>query len=514
MLERRGLQGSFQAAYLRLDRRVLGIFRILLGLVLLYDIGRRFPDAALLWSDQGVLTSDSLARAPQGSPQFSLLLGLSSPTGVQLAFAALTAVFLLYTVGLFTRVMQVLALLGYASLNARNLFFEDGGTSVVILLLTWTLLLPLGDWFGIDAVRREARLPNVLSRVRARAELRAPLVSLAALALLLQAAAIYWLNAAHKTGLTWRAGDAVHLVLWQHRVNTPFALWFAGHEPSWFSPLASWSTVRLEFILPLLLLWPTHPQLTRPIAFVLALLLHGGIALCLTLGPFSYAMLCLIWICLPGATLDAARRYVPLRLWRPGARLHARLVRAFHRRLPAAEAEPAAAAPPWLPRAREAAFGMMLVVELCNLLASNRAIPRALRLDEPRWLLAYKPFLRGFQGWSMFAPEAPKEDGTLVIDAVTKRGRHVDPFTGQAPDFEQVRRGLVPHSIAVSDYLLNMRNAKHKRYRHDLRRYLRRYSPSDPIVSAEVYWVSYVPPPRGSYQPGPLRKESLWKIKG
>ena len=102
----------------------------------------------------------------------------------------------------------------------------------------------------------------------------------------------------------------------------------------------------------------------------------------------------------------------------------------------------------------------------------------------------------------------------MVIDALTRSGRHVDPFTGQVPDFEQVRRGLLPYSIAVSDYLFNMRNARSKRYRHDLRRWLRRYgSGKDRIVSADVWWVSYVPPRRGSFQPGPLKKELLWKIK-
>src|SRR6185295_8194388 len=130
---------------------------------------------------------------------------------------------------LFTRLMQPLALVGYASLNARNLFFEDGGTGTVILLLGWTLLLPLSDRFSLDALWRDAAAPTLKARVKARASARAPLVSLALLAILLQAAVIYWLNAAHKTGQTWRGGDAVHLVLWQHRVNTPLAVWFAHH---------------------------------------------------------------------------------------------------------------------------------------------------------------------------------------------------------------------------------------------------------------------------------------------
>ena len=80
---------SFRELYLRLDRRVLGVFRIALGAVLVYDVLRRFPDAGLLWSSDGVLSSEALRKVPQASPQLSFLLELSSASHVRLAFAAL-----------------------------------------------------------------------------------------------------------------------------------------------------------------------------------------------------------------------------------------------------------------------------------------------------------------------------------------------------------------------------------------------------------------------------------------
>jgi len=117
----------------------------------------------------------------------------------------------------------------------------------------------------------------------------------------------------------------------------------------------------------------------------------------------------------------------------------------------------------------------------------------------------------------MFAPDAPREDGTMVVDAVTGSGRHVDPFTGLPPDFEQIRRGLAPHSIALSDYFFALRDKRHARYRRELSRYLKRYrvpgAPGERLRAFEVFWVSYVPPPRGSYVPGPLKRESLWRVK-
>jgi hypothetical protein len=509
-----GVRSLLQESYLQLDRRVLGVFRVGLGCTLLYDLLRRFPDARLLWSSEGVLGAEALLRAPQAAHQFSLLFACSSATSVRLAFAGLGALFLLYTLGLFTRVVQLLALLGYASLNARNLFFEDGGTGTVVLLLTWTLLLPLADCFSIDALRRDAALPRIKDRVRRRAAAREPLVTLAALALLLQASAIYWLNAAHKTGVTWRGGEAVHLVLWQHRVNTSLAVWFAAHEPVWLSPVLTWLTRRTEFVLPVLLLWPTHGPVLRAAAFVLAILLHGGIALSLTLGPFSYAMICLVWLSVPGGALDYLRRFVPRAAGARLGRLRARAVRELRRRVPAA----AGAAEPrreW-PRLREAAIACILLIEGANVLASNRGIPKALRFREPGWLLAYKPYLRAYQNWSMFAPDAPRDDGTMVVDAVTESGRHIDPFTAAPPDFEQIRRGPAPHSIALSDYFVSIRLPRNARYRRDLSRYLQRYrvlGTNERLREAELWWVSYTPPARGHYEPGPLKKEKIWRVR-
>jgi hypothetical protein len=503
---------------------VLGVFRIGFGLTLLYDLLRRAPEAGLLWSSDGVLSSEALEKLPQSKPQWSLLLGLSSSGQVQLAFAVLGVVFVLYALGLFTRVMQVLVLVGYVSLNSRNLFFEDGGTGCCVLLSLWTLLLPLGDRFSLDALRRNARLPSVAARVQARAEAQAPLISLAAFALLLQAAVIYWLNAVHKSGHTWRDGDAVHLVLWQHRVNTPMAVWFAAHEPRWFSPVVSWLTVRTEYLMPVLLLWPTFQKATRSLAFALAVLLHGSIALSLTLGPFSYAMICLVWLSVPGEALDELAARLPRRGGARLLRLRANALRGWQRLF--VRAKTAGTAPPPQTRPlsiqiagrvvplREVAVVVMMLAETCDILSQNRAVPSFLKVPGDSWAVLYKPYVRARQGWSMFAPNAPEEDGTLVVDAVTESGRHVDPFTGNAPDFDQVRRGVVPHSIALSDYLFNMRSKDNSRYRRELKRYLRglRYN-GERLVASEQWWVSYTPPRRGSYEPGPLKKELLWKMK-
>jgi hypothetical protein len=231
-------------------------------------------------------------------------------------------------------------------------------------------------------------------------------------------------------------------------------------------------------------------------------------------------MVCLVWLAMPGEALDALgawrqrSRAQAIRL----ARVRARAVARLGRWLPARRRGPLLA-PSWQHRARvlrEVLLGYMLLVEGASVLASNRAVPRPLRLQPGALLRGYKPYLRAQQSWSMFAPDAPTDDGTLVIDAVTRAGRHLDPFNGRDTDFEQIRRGLDPHSVALCDYFLAMRNPANARYRLDLARYVRSRPAATPearFVALEVWWVGYEPPPRGSHEPGPLRKERLWRMR-
>jgi len=513
----------FRDAYLTIDRRVLGGFRILYGFVLLWDLGWRARFLELCYSNDGILTNHYLLFAPQAKPQFSIYTAFSTPAEVGAAFAVTAMVYAFYTLGLCTRLMQILVLVLLTSLNARNLFFEDGGVSTLILLAVWTLFLPLGDRFALDRLLAEARLGRVSERVRARAARRAPFVSLAVLAIVLQIAVIYWLNAVHKTGPSWREGDAVHLVLWQNRVATSLASFIAYHEPAWFSPLATRGTIVLEALMPVLVLSPWQSARLRSAAFVLAVLLHGGIALLILLGPFSYAMLCLVFLVLPGSAFDAIGRRLPARWRRRALGLRARAVRrlsALLVRLGRSPREPIlpARAPvrAWLAErvlwTRELAVALVMLAAAIQVLRDNRALPKALKFEQPPPFAAFIGYTRMLQGWHMFAPDAPRQDGMLVVDATTAGGRRIDPFTGEQPDFELGLRGPVPHAIIVSDYLFAIQQAHNRAYLLELQGYLARWHEverrpaSDRIVRYEIWWLSHDSPPRGSTEPGPVHK--------
>jgi hypothetical protein len=500
---------TFRELYMTIDRRVLAAVRIAYGLVLLADLVRRSRVLELYYSNDGILANHYLLYAPEYRPQFSLLTAFSTPGEVTVAFLGMGLVFLLYTLGLFTRVMQILTFICITSLNSRNLFAEDGGSSTLIALATWTAFLPLGDRFSLDALRRQARLPTLRARVALRRKLRKPVVSYAVLALTLQIVAIYWLNAAQKSGRTWHQGDAVHYVLWQNRIATELAGWLAQHEPSWFSPLASFGTILIEFTIPLLILYPRGYH-TRVAAFGLSVALHTGIALLMTLGPFSYAMMALVVSVVPAGALVWLGERVPATQRRRLARLHATAIARLAPHLERASLPRPAKAPwPW-EKLREGSVVVLMLALATELTRANPAIK--LKLPQPEWLHAAIYYPRLTQRWLMFAPEAPLEDGMTVIDAVTVKGVHVDPFTGEAPDFDVLDKGPVPHAMEVADYLFQVHFDFNKAYHRELGRYLERWherdgrGPDDKLVSFQAFWLERDSPKPGSLEGGPVSR--------
>jgi hypothetical protein len=507
-------------AYLSIDRRVLAAFRIAYGLVLSFELIRRGLHLKLLYSNDGVISNHYLLFRPRVEPQFSIYNAFSTPEEVRFAFLLTGVVFACYTLGLFTRVMQVLALVCFTSLNQRNLYQEDGGVWVLIISGIWTLFMPLGDRYSLDAVRKDAMRATVRERVIQRRAREAPFVSLAVLAILLQVATIYLLNALQKTGVTWKRGEAVHWVLWQSRAATPLAEWVAHHEPAWFSPLFTYGTIAIESLMPALVLVPWARQRTRIVAFVLAVMFHTGLALFLTLGPFSYAMIALVMLVLPASALEALGRPLVRRWWKPMARARARLVRLLAELLP--DPRPLPASTParvalfgFTLRLREACIALVIVASIIQVTRDNR-IFAGYRLQQPAAFEKFIRYTRMIQRWGMFAPEAPRDDGMVVIDAVTAGGRHIDPFTGKEPDFEVAMRGPLPHPMPVADLLYAMHEEGERPYIGELEAYLRRWHEltgrpdSDRIVRYEGWFVTCDTPPPGSTRYSNVDKRLLF----
>lgn len=159
---------------------------------------------------------------------------------------------------------------------------------------------------------------------------------------------------------------------------------------------------------------------------------------------------------------------------------------------------------------RELALSVFIVALGSQMLAENRKVPQRLCLpntthclpwnlkQQPRALAAIAQYPRFFEGWSMFAPIPPLDDGKLVVDAVTVDGRHVDPLAGgAAPEYEMppLGEGLLMTQLWY-EFHERIRRDANTRYRPYFQDWIinwhkiEKRPANDQIVSFEVYWVS------------------------
>lgn len=282
--------------YFQADPRSLGLMRLVLGALLMADLVRRLCHIETWYTNTGLLPNHTLLWRPASEPQISLFFTASTTGQAAVLFALCACVYVAFTLGYRTRLFHALSFIALLSLHGRTQLFEDGSEVTLHLLCAFTLFLPLGLRFSIDAVlsslraRKELR-PEALAERSAFAAPRLPVTSLAVFALLLQLVAIYFFNVVHKTGTTWKEGSAFHYVLHQDRIVT-----WLGHAirpyVSWgVSKAATWTALGAEAALVLLLVCPWQWKRCRQAALLLALGLHIGFAAFLNLGMFSFNML-------------------------------------------------------------------------------------------------------------------------------------------------------------------------------------------------------------------------------
>ncbi len=493
--------------WLTIDARSLGLFRLAFGALLLVDLVRRAPMWVAFHTNEGLLPNAFLLERG-GSAHVSLLLALSTPAQAWLAFAALGAVYTAFLVGWRTRLFQLLAWIGLLSVHTRAILVENGGDVVMNLLAAFTLFLPLGRRFSLDAVRAG---PEAATRP-------AP-VSLAAGGLLVQFAAIYLFNTLHKGGATWRTGTAVHFVLFQSRVVTSLGGLVAPLVTPAISRALSWSTLLVEGAAPLLLLTPWRRVEARRIAIVALFGLHLGIALVMNVGLFSFAMMMLYpLLLLP----EEWARIEATGAWQ---RLHSGFTRAATRLVgPIVPSPPPSEAP--LARRlaqagtglREAAIAVVLASCALQLLHENRAIPTWARPPYPPPARALVGAARLMQGWNMFAPNVPQQDGMLVVDARTIDGRRVDPFAWAALGEGGAPREEIPARLGLDQlwrsYASRIHDEKNRASLEPLAAWITRHHErtgraEDRLESFEVIWRTDQSPRPGQSTPTNRQSFSL-----
>ncbi len=349
-----------------IDLRSLALFRIALGALLLIDLGCRARLLETNYTDAGVLPRAIMPALPRYS-----LHALSGGSALQIVLFTLAAVFAaMLLAGIFTRIATVASWLLLISLHYRNPFLLDGGDMLLRQLLMWSIFLPLGERWSIDA-RRRGVPPD-----------RTSVLSAAGAALLLQFVFFYVSTGAGKSGPEWSGeGTALQMALAQTYWSRPLGQALCKH-PELLSALTPF-VVYLERYGPFLMFvpWLMVPIRALTILAFAALMVGMGVTIQLNLFPFVGMLLLL--------------PFLPTRFWE-------RILG-----LPAADlARHRTRRSEWL--AALIVVPLILHAAYLNLLTHGKATPSIpiLRAAEPLGI---------HQNWTMYAPSPPDYDLDFLV---------------------------------------------------------------------------------------------------
>jgi uncharacterized membrane protein YphA (DoxX/SURF4 family) len=254
------------------DARSLAAFRIGFGVLIACDLFARFPLIEALYTDQGFVPREIVPLGVLGHTPFDVYRFDGSYAWAA-AWIGLTFVCsLLFAVGLWTRLSSVVLWVLMLALARRNQVAVDGGDAVALSLLFWSMFLPLGACWSLDARRRGSSAKIVCSPATA--------------ALLLQPALLYFMAGLAKDTSAWRDGYAVILALNETEWVMPLGIWLRQHERA--VRVLSDATRIVEIGAPLLLFLPVFTQRARGVAIFLLIGLQVGLASTLRLHFFPF----------------------------------------------------------------------------------------------------------------------------------------------------------------------------------------------------------------------------------
>lgn len=395
-----------------IDPRSLAVLRVGLALMLLADTYVRFTEIDAMYADAGLMSIESSKETLSGTWTWSLnyLNGSHEFQGLLLGLAALSATVLLF--GWNTWWAALISWVLLSSVHVRTPLTPNGGDILMRLMLFWSLFVPLGRVWSLDAWLRR-RAPNG-ERV----------VSPGTAALMIQLTLVYLFTAFFKSNEDWFAGRALYYAYsldWSARPWGTYLLEFP-ELLKWLT----WATLGLEWGMAVLVWSPWQTHRLRMLAVIAFVTLHVVIHFTMMVGLFS------------AISIVAWSVFLPREFWesRPLTWLASKLV--FATRPSATEAVPVASPSGlWLVAGRVAQgfclvmiFYVIAINALPFFVADISTIPRtALRLGEATNML---------QRWDMFG-KVTRNDGWFVARARLRDGSVVDvlrrgePYTEAKP---------------------------------------------------------------------------------
>lgn len=393
-----------------LDVRSIGLFRILLGIVLLADlIFFRLPYLSAFYADGGILTRD----LGWTLHHLGLLDVLTSKPAALLFFALTMVAYILFTIGYKARLFGLLSLVCLWSIHQRSPTIIATDDQAIICLLFWSLFLPIGARFTPFATSDSRKGTTV--------------AGLAAFAIVLQIAMIYFLNGYPKTGPTWSSGVALSYALMEDLWAKDSAEWLVRFTE--LCRLLTHTIKPIELSIPFLILCPIANHLTRFAAVVLIFIFHWSIFAFISLGFFPLITTAWAALLLPTFVWD---RYIARWKW--------------PERLPRIQMRPGSS-PSEPSRAGKHVQRAVLVAALFVVVwqGSLKIDSLARVVPKPVFLNVLDETSLFSQHWALYAPDATIVSKWIKVKGLQRPAEAIDLWTG-AP-FAHDNSGLRAYHI-------------------------------------------------------------------
>lgn len=389
---------------LGVDARSVGVFRIMIGVIILYDLIVRVFSIEAHYTDQGVVSRQVL----RGISENPLLLSLNVLSGelyVQwliFVIAAIAAVCLI--IGFRSQLSCMVCLITMLSIQVRNPFINNLGDWFLLHLLFWGALLPLGARFSVDSMKKNKRIST-----------HNQVLSIASLGVIIQIASLYFFSVFRKISPIWHTeGTAIHYALSLDRLVTSVGEWALTLPYEWLTFLTA-ATLILERWGPILLFVPLFNTPIRLAVIICFVLFHTGLALTLELGIFPFVCIC-AWLIL-----------LPKGFWVRIIALFTRSVsKSSNLRRDLYRSED-------IPEPISIGFVANVLVStvlLFVVVSSNLLYAEKMSVAYYEGLYKYvEPLVNSLnlrQRWNMFSPHPAKQDGWVLVIGVMEDGTMID----------------------------------------------------------------------------------------
>lgn len=260
-----------------LDTRSLAAFRAALGATLCADALLRTRDLGLMFAADGMFPLAVLARYHGDASMWSAATLVDAWWWGAAVLAVEGLAGLALAAGAATRWATIAAWAALVSIIRRTAPATNAGDFWLATMLLWSMFLPLGAAWSVDAWRAAGR-----RRWDGRAE---RVFSAGSIALVLQVAAVYLAAGLAKCNESWWSGDAVAHALSVHDHGTRLGAALA--TVPWVAQGITWATLTIELVGPVVLLLAPQPVVRMAVVAVF-IAFHVAICGTMTVGLFGY----------------------------------------------------------------------------------------------------------------------------------------------------------------------------------------------------------------------------------